>query len=228
MALTEKIRQRGYWQIIVRPATFVPQRVPDISQLYQILQKCYVSHKGLDFPQLGPVNSGQMDLDWIAQEFEFSHFLSSWRFYQSGLFIMLFAMPDDWRGQSLWWHPPEGWAPMKDLAVGESMLMFVDAFEFAARLSETPAGDATMRVEVTAVNLQGRQLYIDDRRKWGFVRRHVATMSEFPYSLTVSSSELLAAPRELGIRGSAELFKRFGWELSLDEFASLFEDYLRR
>ena len=228
-ALVQKIRQRGYWQVTVRPSRFDPHRIDDFSQLYAILQKCYVSHKGLDFPAVNPAQSPQLNLDWIAQDFEFSHFLSSWRFYQSGLFIMLFSIPDDWRDQSLWWHAPQDWAPMKDLGVGQSMLVFVDTFEFAARLTETSAGDDSMYVEVKGVTLEGRQLYIDDPQKWGFfVRRPVATLSEFPYSQTVPRSELLATPRELAIRGAAELFKRFGWDKTIKDLVSLFEDYLRR
>ena len=228
MTLADKIRERGYWQITVRPSKYEPERIPDLSELFPILQKSYVSHKGLDFPPLNSIETVERGLDWIAQEFEFSHLLSSWRFYQSGLFILLFGIPDDWRDQSSWWIAPEDWAPQTSLGAGEAMLVFVDSFEFAARIAQTAAGGDSMHVEVKIVNLEGRQLYMDVRRKWGFFRPYVATLNEFPYSKTLTRTVLLATPRESAIAGAAELFKRFGWERPVEDFASLFEDFLRR
>lgn len=228
MDLVDKIRSRGYWEVTIRPSTFDKNRIPDIDHLYSILQKSYVSLKGFDFPLLDQSESPRYDLDFISQEFEFSHVLSSWRFYQSGLFLLLLGIPDDWRDQSSWWPQYEGWAPLKDLGVGEAMLIFVESLEFAARIAESDAGDESMHIEIKIVKARGRQLYMDIRRKWGFFRNPVADLDEFPYSTTVTRTELLASPRKLAIAGAVELFKRFGWSKSVDELGFLFGDYLRR
>lgn len=197
MGLIDKIRSRGYWEVTIRPSSFTLDRIQDIDNLYSILSKSYVSYKGLEFPLLDQAKPPRIDIDFISQEFEFSHFLSSWRFYQSGLFVLLLGIPDDWRDQSNWWPPYESWEPLKDLGVGEAMLIFVESYEFAARLSETEAGYESMDVEIKLAKIRGRKLYMDVRRKWGFIRFPVAELDEFPYSTTVTKTELLSSSRKL-------------------------------
>ena len=214
--LLEKIRSRGYWQVIVRPARFVSKRIPDISLLHPILQKTYVSLRGWDFPHLDSRRTLHIDIDWIGQEFEWEHYISVWRFYRSGQFIHVSGMPIDWRDQSSFWPADEQWKAGTLLGVGDAIFCFTEIYEFAARLALSDAGDEQMHVNITVGNLEGRMLYVDSHRRFSFLRAYTSSIEKYPHSIDVSTSELIARPRDIALEAASELLKRFGYNGTID------------
>ena len=228
MKLLEKIRSRGYWEVIVRPSTFLQTKLSDINSLLPILEKSRVSLRGWDFPHLDQHQQTQIDLDWIGQEVEWEHHLSVWRFYQSGLFVHISAMPIDWRDQSHWWPADANWRPGMLLGAGDTLFTFTEIFEFAARLSLTEAGDDSMHVEIKAGNIKNRTLYMDDPRKWGFSHSYTASLVEFPIAQDLIRAELVAKPADYAVEVANQLFKRFGWQTTIEILKSFQQDALRR
>jgi hypothetical protein len=214
--LIGKIRSRGYWQVAVRPARFVRKRISDISSLYPILQKTRVSLRGWDFPHLEDLTSPHVNIDWIGQESEWSHHISSWRFYQSGQFIHTSCMPIDWRDQSDFWPADDQWKPGALLGVGDAICCFTEIFEFAARLALTDAGDEQMHIDITVGNLRQRRLYVDTRRRSSFHTTYRASIEKYPHAVELSRPDLIAGPRGLALEAASELFKRFGWNTAID------------
>jgi hypothetical protein len=214
--LLKKIRSRGYWQIVVRPAEFIEKRIPDIVSLYPILQKTYVSLRGWDFPHLDSHAPPQIYLDSIGQEVDWQHHISTWRFYQSGQFIYITNISIDWRDQSSFWPADDKWKPGTLLGVGDILYRFTEVFEFAARLALSDAGSERVYINVTVGNLKGRALYVDDNQRWPFHRVHKASIEKFPQSFELSRSDLIANPRDIALSAANELFKRFDWHITLD------------
>ena len=120
--LLEKIRSRGYWRIVIHPATFLEKRVSKISTLYPLLQKISVQLRSWDFPRLDPRTPPVTDVDWIGQESEWERFVEVWRIYQSGQFVDVAGMTEDWHDQSEWLPAPEKWEPGHFLGVEERYL----------------------------------------------------------------------------------------------------------
>jgi hypothetical protein len=224
----ETIKTRGFWQVTIKPDEFIETRVEDISELYPILVKAAVSLRGWDFPHLDKRDDYHVDVDWIGEDSEWEHHLSSWRFYQSGLFIHVSSIPIDWRDRSHWWPPEEGWKPGQLLGVGDALYRFSEVMEFAARLSLSNAGGESMYIEIVLHGLEGRILYMDDRRRWGLFRPYQASITDFPYSLRVERSELIGNTQELALMGARELFKRFRWNPELETLRSFQSDLLHR
>ena len=79
--LLDNLRSRGYWRVVIRPGTFIEQRVSNISALYPILQKISVQLRGWGFPHLDSRDQPHIDTDWIGQESEWERYLEVWRFY---------------------------------------------------------------------------------------------------------------------------------------------------
>ena len=94
--LLEKIRSRSYWKVIIRPATFVENRVPHRSALLPILEKNSVELKGWSFPHIDSFLKLDEGSDWIGQGISWDSIVELWRFYQSGQFVHYFGMPEDW------------------------------------------------------------------------------------------------------------------------------------
>jgi len=226
--IKEKIFTRGYWLVTIRPVSFIEKRIPDISELYPIIQKNSVRLRGWNFPHLDIRNPPKIDIDWVGEDFEWEHYLSSWRFYQSGLFTHLSGFSVDWRDQSNLWPAYEDWKPNVLLGAGSVIFQYTEIFEFASRLALSSAGDDSMFVEIKIGNLEGRMLFMDDRNKWGFFRNYTTTIREFPFNIKCSKSELLAESRNIAVNASVELFKRFGWDVERDQVSSWQVQILKR
>jgi hypothetical protein len=211
MTLVEKIKSRGYWRVMIRPGRFVEKRIGEISTLFPIIQKASVEFRGWDFPHVDTRTNPRIDVDWVGQQFEWEQYLEIWRFYQSGQFVDVVGIPSDWRDQSKLWPADEGWSPGSLLGIGEVLFRFIEIFEFAARLSLTEAGDESITIQIIVGGLAGRKLFVDIPNRWPMFKEYKASLSEFPYTIELSRTELVAQPRELSLKPTAELFARFGW-----------------
>ena len=226
--LKEKILSRGYWLTVIRPSRFVEKRIPNISDLYPIIRKNSVSLRGWDFPHLDSRNPYRIDIDWIGEDFEWEHHLSSWRFYQSGQFIHLSAIAIDWRDQSSFWPADENWEPNKLLGVGDVIFNYTEIIELGSRLALSDAGDEAMHIEIKTGNLQRRTLYMDDPRKWGFFEIFTTKINEFPYIIDPTKTELITNSKSLAVSASIELFKRFGWNATNEQISSWQEGLIKQ
>jgi len=214
-SLLDRIKSRGYWRVVVRPQAFAEKRIPEITDLYPIIQNTSVNLRGWDFPHLDHHSQVHIDIDWIGQESEWEAFLEIWRFYESGQFVDIAGMHEDWHDQR--GSIPaalKNWRPGLILGIGNTLFRFTEIFEFAARLAMTQAGDDTMHIEITVSNLAGRRLWVDSSDRMPISRHYTSSIKELPYQIELPRTELIAAPRELALKPAIELFRRFGWDPS--------------
>lgn len=216
-ALLDKIRSRGHWRAVIRPQVFVERRISQINELHPIIQKTSVQLRGWDFPHLDTHTKHHIDIDWIGQESEWEGYLEIWRFYQSGQFIDIAGMHEDWLDQRRSLPTArEDWRPGLILGIGNALFRFTEIFEFAARLAITQAGEDIMHIEITVSGLEGRKLWVDSPSRMPMRHNYEASITELPYQVELSRTELIATPRELALKPTIELFQRFGWEPSQD------------
>lgn len=214
--LLDKIRTRGYWQVVIRPTRFVERRISEIRALFPIIQKSSVQLRGWDFPHVNPHSDPHIDIDWVGQESEWDAHLEAWRFHQSGLFVDVSGMHYDWRDQSGLFPAPDGWVPGELLGVIDAVYRLTEIMEFAARLALSEAGDEYMHIEIIVGGLKGRRLWVDDRDRASFFADYKASIDEFPYRTELPRSDLVGNPRELALKVTQELFWRFGWEAPIE------------
>jgi hypothetical protein len=112
--------------------------------MFALVQNKAVRFRGWDFPHIDIHNPPQIGIDWVGQEIEWDHHLGSWRLYQSGLFLHVSGFWADWRDHSSFWPPDTNWKPGALLGVADTLFVFTEIFEFAARLSLSEAGGDTM------------------------------------------------------------------------------------
>ena len=224
--ILNKIRSRGYWQVLIKPTKFIADRIPDISALFPILQKHYVHIRGWNYPHLDDRRNLHIDQDWIGQDFEWMHSKSSWRFFQSGLFVHLHGIRYDWRDESSIWPAEENWSPFQDLGIGDALYTFTEIYELASRLSMSEAGDEQMDIEIKIYHLNNRKLYMDSSNRWPFDYIYEAHINDYTISNRLLRQELIAKSKDFAIESSLELFKRFGWNTTFEIIKSR-QDELR-
>src|SRR6266705_1094268 len=155
--LGNEIRSRGYWRVNVRPTVFIPERVA-LRKLEAITRDSIVQLRGWDYPHF-PREGVTRGNDFIegATEAAFISHLEVWRLYQSGQFIHLFSMREDWvEGTPL---PGLGNVKPGELLSLESTLYTItEIFLFAARLAQRMALGPEIVVEYALHGLASRKL----------------------------------------------------------------------
>jgi hypothetical protein len=226
--LLSKIRSRGHWRVVIRPTAFKKDRVGEISSLFPIVERSSVSLRGWDFPHIDRRKRPHVDLDWVGQELAWEHHIELWRLYESGQFVQVSGMWDDWRDQSGLWPPDDTWKTGSRLEVLDATFRFIEIFEFAARLCQTEAGSDRVRIVVTVSGLNGRTLYLESPNRVPLLEEYSASIKEVPYEVELSKAELIAAPREHALAPTARLLGRFGWDAGRDMLKGLQAELGRR
>jgi len=210
--LLSKIKSRGYWQIVIRPRTFNPNRVADIAMLFPLLSKFVVHIRGWDFPHIDSRFPPQYGVDWVGQENDWDYHKGIWRFFQSGQFVYFLTMAVDWRVESPIWPVDLSKEPMTLLGVGDTIFTFVEIMDFASQLALSEAGDDNMQIDIKVGNIKGRELYVDThRRRWPFFTSYRTQMQEYPYSKNIARPDLISGNKAYALDAAQQLFKRFGW-----------------
>jgi hypothetical protein len=228
ISLAEKIRQRGYWQVIIRPTRFEQDRIRDVHELLSLVEKHSVRMRGWDYPHIDRRSPPSFGNDWVGQESEWEHFLEVWRFYQSGQFFDILGFDQDWRDHSSLWPPEEGWKPGTILYYRGTLFQFTEIFEFAARLAQSVGGDENMHLEVKAVHLAGRKILFDASSGEMLTDGSGSTISDHTFIRDLPRIHLMSQARKLAVEATAELLGRLGLRLSPRIISSLQEGILRQ
>jgi hypothetical protein len=209
--LTKAIRSKGYWHVDVHPIDYVGDRIP-YTALRSILDRTVVRLRGWDFPHLDGHGTVRHGNHWIGGETDWSYYKEAWQFHQSGHFVYMIGIHEDWT------ESYEGLAPFRrvpigssGLGVGDALFRITESYEFASRLSVTDAGADVMRIEIDLRNIAGRGLYVDDPGRMPMDHDYSFHEHVLRSAAAVTRADLAGRSRELAIDASSEIFARFGW-----------------
>jgi hypothetical protein len=205
------IQKRGYWEVVVRPATFDEHRL-ERSELFKTVADTSVELRGWDFPHIDPNDPPHIDTDWAGQIVDWDQFLELWRMYRSGQLLSISGISSEWRDRSDLSPPTKGWAANAVLGITETIARMTEVFEFASRLSQTRAGHESMVVDVRFVNMADRLLVTDSPHRMRLLGEYRANVTSINISRTVARPELIARARGLAGDCSEEVFSYFGWK----------------
>jgi len=223
------IKSRGYWEVVVRPASFEGDRVGKrLSQLEDIVRRCSVVIRGWDFPYVSDHEGFDRGQDWLGQHIQWGFHRELWRLYLSGQFVSYRGLWEDWLDESHWEdrRPESGWQPGTELRPASALYAYTEVFEFAAKLAVTPAGADEMVVEATLFGLEGRHLASEPHRM-PFRTERRATIDSFPYRQSFPRESLVAAPRDHAMDAAIDLFQHFGWDTDRQHMQGVLDELKR-
>lgn len=209
--LTTAIRSKGYWHVDVRPTDYIGDRVA-YAALRSILDRTVVRLRGWDFPHLDGRGGDRRGNHWIGGETDWSYYKEAWRFYQSGQFVYLLGINEDWteayEGLTPYRRPPIG---VSGLGVGDALFRITEIYEFASRLSVTEAGAEQMQINIDLRNVSARRLYVDDPGRMPMDHDYSFDEPALHWAATISRNDLAGRSREFALDAASEVFARFGW-----------------
>lgn len=214
-AITDKIRSRGFWEVVIRPATFTAERVP-YAALDEEVERVAVRFRGWPVPFVDRREQPLRGDDWVGQDIDAAVVsqYEAWRLFTSGQFNHLRAVSADWRAGAERTHVPTGFEAA--IEVWEILFYLTEVLELAARLSLGPAGDDPMVVELRLENLGQRGLVVGQRSRAEFIQPY-RTPNRLDRTRSIARDELVARPRELAVELAHEMFVRCGWKPSIDQ-----------
>jgi hypothetical protein len=224
MALS-KIRERGHWRVVIRPTTFQKDRV-EFPDLFRIVEQNAVGLHIWDYPVVERGQEMRKGADWIEQDFQFQEQLQVWRMYQSGQFVHFFPLAEEWTNLSPHYRPPADSVKERRVYFLNTIESLLEIYQFAARLSMSPAGDAEILVETAMEDLQNRRLVTQSAYN---PNDRVLTIDQPSWERQWHSprTELISRPRDLAASAARDFFSRFGLDMSVETIRNL-QDRLGR
>lgn len=225
--LKDKLDSRGYWRVEIRPVVYRDRRVPSPRVLQRAIERARVELRGWDFPHIGRSWELPEHQSWIGVETDWSVHVELWRAYVSGQFVYRGGVWTDWLDQHIFGNTGEQWKPKQGMPLVSSLWSITEFYEFAARYSQTEAGDDAMFVGVSFHGMKGRVLFGDHERRRGFHHYGPARMDTFEFPRELSRSELISDAPKIAMACAAELFAAFGYEPGGELLESLQSELLQ-
>lgn len=221
-ALTETIKTRGHWRVVVRPLKFIEDRIENVVDLFPIVQKSSVQIRGWDFPHIDNQNTPTIGRDSVMQEIDWNTHKEHWQLYQSGLFQYLGGFTVDWKES---WEnvvpQPHKVAPGSLLGVGDVVARFAEFFGFASAFAATSAADQEILLEIDCVGLSDRELWVDSSDRYPFLPdQYLCKLEDYGQQSRFRRETLVAEAENLALLWARELFRRFGWDPTIDMLES--------
>ena len=221
--LRETITSRGFWRVNFRPTTY-RANILTLNECRTLVEKNSVEKRGWDYPHVPSrqdANGGMELLNNCVQGWvDWSYFRELWRMYQSGQFIHLAAIRNDW--SELDEFPPSRLRPGQEnsLEILDALYEVSEMLEFLSRLANGGIYDGGAEVSISLVNTKGRSLTSD--RGPMSIRTTEAEAIQFD---KVFSRAEIALPRECAFDVVTYLFDRFGWNPAADQVRSMQDSF---
>lgn len=220
----EKIKSRGYWQIVIRPTLFSKERL-SLPETERQLRACQVSFRGASFPLIKQ-GAVQIGIDYIEHSFSSPGFAfhEAWRFYQSGQLLLYRSLSEDWAKEA--GHDP-GFEKGTVLAILSTLYFVSEVFEFSSRLAQQGILAPEGFIQVNLVGIKERRLIF-----WGGDRAlfdtYTCNIGELPRSWTLTGEQIAAEGRDLAFDHFLWIMQRFGYDAKSEVYKPDQEKFFRR
>jgi hypothetical protein len=223
------IKQTGYWRVLCYPLRYKRELISELPNVKKLLVSNAVRWRGWDYPHVDEKNIsfGQSHVGSFTLWNAFRELV---KLYQSGQYIHLFSMHEDFRrepgaipsGDVL----PPGTAHVMDF-IG-LLYTVTEISEFVGRLARSEAGSSKygtggIHLSIELHGTAGRTL-TSVYSPAMYIRGYTATQPVIKFERDFSEEDSLLIGPETGAEASQCLFHRFGW---LDVPTTLIHEHQR-
>jgi len=186
------------WQVVMFPLDYVESRIP-FSKLEEVVREAVVNYRYVSFPEpSGSRATVRRGVRYVGSVSDHAP-TDLWRIHESGMFIAIQrgvirpASSDNPR-------PP-------GILMLDIVRMYLQAYEFAARLYQGVAGYDPIWIDVQAQSLGDRELVEPDG--WFCFQRKTVDFSTWSRPAKIERTQLLGDTRNLAKSQAYELLQRF-------------------
>lgn len=216
--LIQKIKQKGYWKVIIRPTEFKQKNISGLDECKKIIEASVVSLRGWNYPHIdknGITISGNDSIESYCDS-DFIGHLEYWRFYQSGQFIHYFSMREDYcidekEMQRIKYQGDI--ESSKLLSIISTLYSVTEIFEFAQRLAVKDILGSLIEISIELADVEGRELFFWDSFSRYLNRNYTCTFRDenIAEKRIVPKEELIANSDKIALTVYMEILKKFNW-----------------
>ncbi len=221
--LINKIKETGYWKVIVRPVEFDEKRILDKDTAAKIAEDSKIVFRGWDYPHIDRqeriVRSGPDSVSSFCDWPEGGHF-EFWKLYLNGQFVHYFSMIEDYEMSEEQKQKAINSFPFSKLdknnqrflSIINALYTITEIYFFAAKLAKSANFGKETEIIVELGNVEGRTLFF-----WGESFRHLFQANTCRYQpieekRIFQTEELIKNPAELALDFTMDIFKEFNWK----------------
>jgi len=215
----QKIKERGYWEIVLRPVQYAEKKFPH-QQLRNWLEKHQVQKRGWYYPHLSE-NKDFGDYynvqGYVESYVHWASYLENFRFFQSGQFVHNMGIQedrlDDMPPFGSQWEPSMQQPEPKQFFLEPIMTVYqlTEIFLFASKLASEGVFGEQAQISIKLHNMNHRFLRTLDTRRAGFhgqeCHSHIIELGPF----TKTPKELESEHAKLAIDSAIEILALFGY-----------------
>ena len=96
--IKKKIREKGYWRIIIRPTSEFHKKEDrfELSDLEKVIEKTQIRLRGWYYLHINRENLSLSSQDRITDWCDYEHYIEYWDFSLTGQFSHIFSMKEDY------------------------------------------------------------------------------------------------------------------------------------
>lgn len=208
--LSEKIKSRGFWEVIIHPLKFKEKRLETLGQCGELVQQCKVRFRGWDYPHISRHYGIRSGVDWVENLTDWEGHKELWKMYQSGQFYHLFSCLEDWEKIRIFWSEKQYTEPGYALSFILSLYKFTEIYEFAARLAKKNLFDDLLKISVNLHGMRNRRLVSLEIER-SLHDAYVCHIDKIPLSRIMTVEEIVGKSNEYAVDDTFMVFERFNW-----------------
>lgn len=223
----KRIKSRGYWKVNFRPEKFDPALIPSLSTCKEVMQQSFVLLRGWDYPHVPRSNDKKQELYYVADKVEswidWEQMKEFWRFHQSGQFIHLCGMFDDWDEDRHLFADPQRRLipPLQELDAIEILYRCTEILLFVRNvLGSESYPSKSLILDISLHGTSGRRLVVRDPGRVPLFGEYMCKADEviFP-SKVLSVNHSHEAFEEMAVDITSYIVSQFQWDtFSKDSF----------
>lgn len=211
------IKSKGYWEVNIHPIKYASNIIESRQSAKELISKNSTELGGWDYPHINlSENLPYFVKNGVEQVSCWEKHIELWRVTLSGNFFQLLALVEDRTDLNNYknmWQQEDGLKGEKFMGVLRTLYTFTKIFEFSRRLSNEPAFESGLDINIKLYDMENRQLFVDsyDRLPFSFPRVY-RDSGDWQWNKKQEAPLSAEKVEDLVLESSKDLFEMFSWE----------------
>ena len=221
--LINKIKENGYWKVLIRPVDFEEKRIADKDAAAKTVESSKIVFRGWDYPHIdhneGIVRSGPDSVSSFCDWPEGGHF-EFWKLYLNGQFVHYFSMIEDYemsdeekqRARNSFHFSKLDENNQRFLSIINALYTITEIYFFAANLAKSANFSKETEIIIELGNVEGRILFFRGEPFRHLFQAYTCRYQPIEEKRVVQTEDLIKNPAELALDFTMDVFKEFNWK----------------
>lgn len=213
-----KLKDRGYWKVHFYPNSVGFVSIDPINKGKEIIKSSSVQFRGWDYPHF-PTNILEHQNIYVAGDkieawIDSGQYKEIWRFYNTGQFIHLFALREDWLKEDSWVS-----SNLKEILPGTSLEIIcaiysiTEIFSFIRNIVQAVLYKDGIVLELSLFGAKDRNLFISDSSRMPLMGEYKSVIDTIVFPKKIYGiQEIETNYLDFAFENIVYLFNQFNWD----------------